>query len=183
MGECQNLGYCLWQRGSLSKGFTPWKIHFTFWWVRYFGKGIFTFGASLCHHRPVPGCAGASWVLPARREREKKIIIFMGSPWRFPLSLKTNPSFESTWKKKNPSSATYEISNLEIHNNDKETNILLIIQHKIERKYQSYKNNTQSKREMFSFPSWMSLIPEMLLGRAPAPAPFVLQSKPIQALH
>lgn len=34
-------------------------------------------------------------------------------------------------KTPNPSSATYEISNLEIHNNDKENNILLIIQHNL----------------------------------------------------
>lgn len=139
---------------------SDWKIHFTFSWLRYFGKGTFTFGESPCHQWPVPGCAGASWALPARRER-KKLIIFMGS-------LKANRVLSQPRNKTNPSSATYAISNLEIHNNDKKPGNLLIIQHEVERKYQSYKNNTQSKRGKFSLPSWVSLIPEMVLGRAPA---------------
>lgn len=94
-------------------------------------------------------------------EREKKLIIFMGS-------LKANRVLSQPRNKTNPSSATYEVSNLEIHNNDKKPGDLLIIQHEAERKYQSYKNNTQSKRGKFSLPSWVSLIPEMVLGRAPA---------------
>lgn len=154
---------------DLSKGFTPWKIHFTFSWVRYFGKGSFTFGESLCHQWPVPGCAGASWALPAWREREKNLLFL----WEVPgdsLSASRQTEF---WPQKNPnpSSGTYEISNLEIHNNDKKPDNLLIIQHEVERKYQSYKNNTQSKRGKFSLPS---LIPEMVLGRAPAPASRIL---------
>ena len=37
--------------------------------VRYCGNHTFTFEGSICHHRPVPGCSGAFWALPARRER------------------------------------------------------------------------------------------------------------------
>lgn len=73
-------------------------------------------------------------------EREKKFIVFLGSPWmtsELPSHPPDKTSFESALKQNNPPGATCEILNLEIRNSDREPGILLIIQHELERKYQS----------------------------------------------
>lgn len=125
-------------------------------------------------------CSRVCWSLLSSscKEKEKKNHYFSGKPLEISSQPQDRPS-----QPQNKTIPEWHLWDFKLrnnngnNNNDKETNILLVIQHKFNRKYQSYKNNTQSKRGKFSFSSWVSLIPEMLLGI------FVLQSKPIQALN
>lgn len=61
----------------------PYRSHFTVTQARYRGNHRVTFEASICHRWPVPGCSGAFWVLPTRREK-KGFSVLAGCPWLTP---------------------------------------------------------------------------------------------------